>query len=307
MENPVKDYAVSGDTKASELVKHFSSAGGFTASKLAEAADILEEMLKRQGSTNFLSFPACIVSTGLRGVLADLVKRKLFNVVVTTCGTLDHDIARSFKEYYAGSFSMDDGELHKKGINRLGNVLVPNESYGVIIEEKMQEWLEELHAGGVKETSGHELCWFLGSKLKEDSILYWANENKIPVIVPALVDGAVGTQTFLYTQEHDFTVDQFADQKLLAELTFGDRETGALIVGGGVSKHHTIWWNQYCGGLSRAVYLTSAPEWDGSLSGARMREAVSWGKMKEKSRYVTVEGDATINLPLIAAALLDRI
>ena len=79
------------------------------------------------------------------------------------------------------------------------------------------------------------------------------------------------------------------------------------MIGGGISKHHVIWWNQYCRGLDYAVYITTSPEWDGSLSGARMREAVSWGKVKEKGRYVTVEGDATVLLPIIVGALIERL
>ena len=82
---------------------------------------------------------------------------------------------------------------------------------------------------------------------------------------------------------------------------------GALIVGGGISKHHLIWWSQFRGGLDSAVYITSSPEWDGSLSGARIREGISWGKLKEKAKYVTIEGDATVLLPLMAASLINRI
>jgi deoxyhypusine synthase len=65
-----------------------------------------------------------------------------------------------------------------------------------------------------------------------------------------------------------------------------------------------MWWNQFKGGLDYAVYITTAPEWDGSLSGARIKEAVSWGKVREKAKYITVEGDATVLLPLILGPFL---
>ena len=61
------------------------------------------------------------------------------------------------------------------------------------------------------------------------------------------------------------------------------------MVGGGISKHHVIWWNQYRGGLDSAVYITTAPEHDGSLSGARLREAISWGKMRPEAPHVCVK------------------
>lgn len=303
----VEDISLKKGMTSGKLVSEFSKSGGFTAKKLAVGVDILEHMVCDKDSLNFLSFPAAIIATGARGVIRELVKRELFDVVITTCGTLDHDIARSYKSYHHGSFFTDDRQLHKKGINRLGNVFIPNASYGIVLEKKIQPVLASLYKKGVRKISAHELIWEFGRTLKKDSILYWCQKNKIPVIVPGITDGAFGTQLFLFQQDRDFSVDIMADEKLLSEMVFPARRTGALMIGGGISKHHTIWWNQFAGGLSRAVYLTSAPEWDGSLSGARIREAISWGKARENAKYVTVEGDATINLPLMVAALLERI
>jgi len=88
---------------------------------------------------------------------------------------------------------------------------------------------------------------------------------------------------------------------------FDSKRTGALIIGGGISKHHTIWWNQFKDGLDYAVYLTTASEYDGSLSGARPKEAISWNKIKPTSKHAVVIGDATITLPLLVAALPEKI
>jgi deoxyhypusine synthase len=79
------------------------------------------------------------------------------------------------------------------------------------------------------------------------------------------------------------------------------------MIGGGISKHHVIWWSQFRDGLDTVVYITSAPEWDGSLSGARVREAVSWGKVKEDAAWETIEGDASVLLPLLVADLFERL
>ncbi|MCK4313151.1 deoxyhypusine synthase family protein, partial [Candidatus Bathyarchaeota archaeon] len=84
-------------------------------------------------------------------------------------------------------------------------------------------------------------------------------------------------------------------------------KTGALIVGGGISKHHTIWWNQFKGGLDYAVYLSTAIEADGSLSGARPREAVSWGQIKKNAEKTFIFGEASSILPLIIYALAERL
>lgn len=307
----VKDMKLTSGMKVNELVKQMKASGGFVAKKLGVAADILEDMVKDDKCLRFLSFPACIMSTGTRGVIVELIKRKIFDVVITTCGTLDHDLARLWKDYYHGSFMMDDEELHKVGIHRLGNVLVPQESYGLILEEKLKPMLEDMYNSGLRSFATYEFVWEVGKRLKgkkkEQSLIYWAWKNKVPVIVPGITDGAVGYQIWQFSQDHEFKIDVLKDETLLSDLVWKTKKSGALMIGGGISKHHTIWWNQFKDGLDYAVYITTAVEWDGSLSGARTREAISWGKIKEKAKHITVEGDATVLLPLLVSSLLDRL
>jgi deoxyhypusine synthase len=308
LKDAVVDYDFSKSMSVDELVVQMEKAWGFTAGKLAVAVRILERMSEASSCVKFLSFTGNLVATGTRGALKELVRRKLVDVVITTCGTLDHDIARSWKNYYRGSFVMNDAELHQKNVNRLGNVLVPNDSYGLIIEQKMQELLKSLWAEGVKEVSSSQLSREIGKRVcNESSILYWAAKNSIPVYVPGITDGAVGYQTWLFSQDHDFKLNLLRDSGELSEIVFTAKKTGALIIGGGISKHHTIWWNQFREGLDYVVYISTADEWDGSLSGARPREAVSWGKINEKAKRIMVEGDASVILPIIVGALTSRI
>ncbi|MCD6370203.1 MAG: deoxyhypusine synthase [Thermoplasmata archaeon] len=303
----VQDIQLRKGMSVGELLEQFYLAGGFVAKKLAVAEKILMKMFEEENIT-FLSFPACIIATGTRGVIKELVRRKLVDVIITTCGTLDHDIARSFKNYYHGSFLMDDVELHREGINRLGNVLVPNESYGEVMENFMMPILKELYQEK-KIWGGRELIDEFAKRIEnEDSILYWAHKNKIPIYVPGLTDGSFGSQLWSFREMHpDFQIDILKDEHELADIIFDAKKTGALMVGGGISKHHTIWWNQFREGLDYAVYITTAVEWDGSLSGARIREAISWGKVKEDAKYVTVEGDATVLLPLLIASVAEKL
>jgi len=309
----VQDIKLSKKLTSDNLIGQFYAAGGFSAKKVAVGVDILELMFKDKSCTRFLSLPGAPISTGMRGVIKDLVKNKLVDVVITTCGLLDHDFARVWKDYLHGDFMMDDVALHKKGIYRLGNILVPKESYGTILEEKVQPVLKKLHSQGKKQVSSRELVWALGESLakeknREESIIYWAWKNKIPVFVPGPTDGAVGNQVWLFSQKHsDFKLDILADENELASIVFDAKKLGALVIGGGISKHHTIWWAQFTGGLEYAVYITTAVEYDGSLSGAQTREAISWGKLKEKAKHITIEGDATVILPLMLAAVLERL
>lgn len=309
LERRVQDLRFRGAMRAGELVEGLGAGGGFSARKVAEALGILEAMVKEEGCTTFLAFPAAPMATGTRGALVELVRRGLVDCIITTCGTLDHDLARSWSHYYHGEFEMDDAALHREGINRLGNVLVPNESYGKVLEERLQPMFREIYAQGVRRPSTRELAWEVGKRLvDEGSLLLWAQRRRIPLFVPAPYDGAFGYQLWSFWQEHkDFGLDLEKDEAELADLVFSAKRSGALMIGGGVSKHHTLWWNQFRGGLDYAVYITTAVEYDGSLSGARMREAISWGKVRDQARQITVEGDATLVLPLLVAALLDRL
>jgi deoxyhypusine synthase len=168
--------------------------------------------------------------------------------------------------------------------------------------------LQNLWEEGKREVSGRELCREIGLRCcNETSILYWASQNNIPVYVPGITDGAVGYQMWLFSQDHDFKLNLLKDEGEISELVFTAQKSGALIVGGGISKHHTIWWNQFKDGLDYAVYVSTAGEWDGSLSGARPREAVSWGKISEKAKKVMIEGDASLILPLMLSALVTRL
>ena len=313
---PVKDYDFTKVNDVSSLIDQMKDAGGFTASKLAKGRDILRHSMSisnDEGVLNWLSFPACLCATGTRAFFLEAIKNKKFNVIITTCGTLDHDIARTYENYFHGDFNLDDIALGDEGLNRLGNVIIPNECYGEILENILIPWLEEIEEERIKESPDNpwlgfgsvELCWAIGKRITdENSLLYWAAKNKIPIVIPGLSDGAIGAQLFMHRQKKpDFIIDFLADEQILSDLTWTAKESHALMVGGGISKHHVIWWNQYRGGLDSAVGITTAPEYDGSLSGARLREAISWGKIRAEAPQVVIEGDASLILPILGADL----
>ncbi len=308
----VRDLTPEDLTSPDRLLRGFDQAGGFSAKGVAQAAEILETQWRDREATNFLSFPADVMATGTRGVLVEIVRRGLVDVVITTGGTLDHDLARAWRPYYEGDWLLDDRALARKHVYRLGNVVIPQANYGGIIESRMRRLLRRLWAKGQRTWTTPELVWAIGEDLGPErgrgSLARAAFERKVPVFVPGPFDGAVGSQLWLFWQDHrDLRLDLFADEQGLSDRVFEAKRSHALILGGGISKHHTIWWNQFRGGLDSAVYVTTAVEWDGSLSGARLREAVSWGKLKPEARQVTVEGDITVLLPLLAGALFSRL
>jgi deoxyhypusine synthase len=308
--DPIKDIRLDKNIKATELVNQMFEGGGFTAKKIKVGADIFKTMMDDKDCFTFLSFPACTIATGMRGVVKDLVKEKKIDAIITTCGMLDHDFARIWKDYYQGDFVADDAKLREQGICRLGNIFVPDESYGFIIEKKLLPLIEKVYQTE-KNIGTKDFIWRIGELIKdekgaEDSIIYWAWKNQIPIFVPGITDGSFGFQIYMFWQDghKDFVINVLKDEDDLAAIVYGNKKTGAMMIGGGISKHHTIWWNQFKDGLDYAVYITTAIESDGSLSGARLREAISWGKIKPKAKRVTIEGDATVIFPMLVAATL---
>ncbi|MCI4321955.1 MAG: deoxyhypusine synthase [Thermoplasmata archaeon] len=312
MSRKVEDIRVDDGPSLDTFARRLEAGGGFSAKGVGAGVGLLARILGDKGMTKFLSFPADIVATGTRGVLAGLIRDGYVDAVVTTCGTLDHDIARAFRPYYHGEWSLDDVALRRKGLYRLGNLVIPEGNYGPVVERFVQPLLRKLWKGGKRALSTRDLVWAigeaLGPKRGEGSIARAAFERQVPVFVPGITDGAVGSQMWLFWQDHRaFSVDLMSDEQALSDLVFTAKRSGAVMLGGGISKHHTIWWNQFRDGLDAALYITTAVEWDGSLSGARTREAVSWGKVKPNAEHATVEGDVTVLFPLMVGAALERL
>ncbi len=301
----VKDVKLRKGMSVKELIDSQRSIGGFSAQHMIQGIDILKEMLDDKDSFNFFSFPADIVATGLRGMIADSVK--YFDALMTTCGTLDHDLAKAYGgKYSLGTFEVDDNKLKEMDIYRLGNIFIGSEQYGLTVEKYFAEIMNDIYNSNdyKGEYSPSELLFEFGKRIKdEDSILRQAYLNNVPIYCPGIVDGAFGTQIVLFSQDHKFKLDLLKDEIALSNIAFDNKVTGALMLGGGISKHHVIWWSQFKGGLDYAVYITTASQYDGSLSGARLTEAVSWGKVKEKASYTTIDGDITIILPVIFSYL----
>ncbi|AFZ71099.1 deoxyhypusine synthase [Caldisphaera lagunensis DSM 15908] len=303
---PVRDVRIDPNMPIEKLIEAYGEIYGFMAGHLYESSQILKEGLK-ESDIRILTFTGNLVSTGLRGILSQLIEKRIFNVIITTCGTLDHDIARSNGGvYYQGYFESDDESLYKNNIHRLGNIFIKVEDYGLKVEEFVRKLVKK--AVEIKDEWGiHELLNLAGGMIEDEySILRAAKNSNADIFVPGWPDGAFGTDLFMESQRYkNFKINYFIDMKKLSDIFFNEESKAtALIIGGGISKHHAIWWSQFKNGLDYVVYLTTASEWDGSLSGAMPKEAITWGKVKPKAKKSIVYGDATITLPILAASLL---
>ena len=285
-----------------DLLSDFETIG-FQATNLSKASKIIDKM-KKEEATVFLSFTSNMVSSGLREVFAQLVKHKMVDAIITSVGSIEEDLMKTKKPFLLGDFNVSDVDLHKKGTNRIGNIFVPTDRYESLeglLQPFFGEMLKKQKESG-KMISPSELIFELGKTVDdENSIIYWATKNNIPIFCPGITDGALGLQLYFFKQENkEFGIDVTNDMHKAAEMVITADKTAGIVLGGGIAKHHLIGLNILRDGLDFAVYVTTATEGDGSLSGARPKEAKSWSKIKEEGNVVCVEGDATIIFPFLA-------
>ncbi|RXG34310.1 deoxyhypusine synthase family protein [Methanohalophilus sp. WG1-DM] len=302
----VKDLHWKKDMRVSELVDSYENVG-FQSVELHRASEVIVKM-KKDSAKVFLTFTSNMVTSGLRGFFAQLIELGIADVLVTTVGGLEEDIMKATGEVFSiGNFNTDDVELHERGINRVGNLLIQNQSY-MNFEDMITDILRKLYAKQNR-WSVSEMLREIGLLLDDqNSILYQAAKNNVPVFCPAITDGAFGFHLFLFQQENpDFIVDVVKDfGNILLTTSYDDRK-GVIALGGSISKHHAILATLLNGGAEYAVYMTTAHRTSGSMSGANTSEAKSWGKVKDESDIATVIGDVSITFPMAMTRALDEL
>ena len=302
----VKDLIWKKNMKVAELINSYRNIG-FQSIELNKAKDLIVKIKKNNAKT-FLTFTSNMVSSGLRGFFAQLVRLKIANVIVTTVGAIEEDIMKAIGEKFPiGSFNADDIELHEKGINRVGNIFINNQSY-MNFEDFMLPTLDKLYKNK-KRWPVSELLKEIGLMLDdENSILYQAAKNNVPIFCPAITDGSFGFHLYLFQQKHnDFIVDVVKDFGNILFATNHDEKKAVITLGGSVSKHHAIFSTLLNGGAEYALFMTTAHRTSGSMSGATTSEAKSWGKVKDESDVVTVIGDVSVMFPIAMIAALEEL
>ena len=293
----VKGYDFNEGLDFSKLLESYATTGA-QASNLSRAIEIVKKM-RRDNAFIYLGYTSNMVTTGIREIIRYLVEHKLVDVLVTTAGGIEEDFIKCLDDFKLGDFNLKGKELREKGINRAGNILIPNSRYC-----KFEEWvlpLLEKHRDKIQSAS--DLIREFGKEINnKKSIYYWAYKNNIPVFCPALMDGSLGDMIYFYKFKNpNFKLDLIKDAFELNNSTIGKKRTAIIIIGGGVIKHSICNANLYRNGADYAVYINTAEEFDGSDSGANPDEAVSWGKITKNAESVKVHGDATIIFPLIVA------
>ncbi len=300
----VRGLEVSEGVEIGKILAAYATTGA-QATHLARAIEISKAMRADKDCTVYLGYTSNQVSTGNRELIRWLVEHKRVDVLVTTAGGVEEDIIKCIAPFSVSSFDADGAQLREAGLNRIGNLLVPNDHYARFEEfltPILKEMLVEQRETGVVHTPG-DLIWKLGEKIDDNSSIYtWAFRHKIPAFCPVIMDGSIGDIIFFFEHQHPgFKLDLVAETKRFHTITLDAKKTGALILGAGLVKHMILNSNMLRNGMDYCVYVNTAAEFDASDSGARPDEAVSWGKLLPDAQVVKVFADATIVLPLIVA------
>ena len=324
---PISGYDFNKGINYSEIFSSYKTMG-FQASNLSKAIEIINNMIKyrliddpiseeedddykdikireKTRCTIFLGYTSNMSSCGMRDIIRYLCEYKMIDCIVTTCGGIEEDFIKCLAPFYLGDFNLKGKDLREKGLNRIGNLLVPNENY-CLFEDWINPLLKEMLDKQKKKNKIYtpsKIIKFLGKKINnEKSIYYWCYKNKIPVFCPALTDGSIGDMMFFNNfRNPGFIVDILGDLVTLNKMALHAKKTGMIILGGGLIKHHICNANLMRNGADFSVYINTAQEFDGSDAGARPDEAVSWGKIKVGAQSVKVYAEVTLVFPIVVA------
>lgn len=312
-----------------ESYKHI----GFQAMSMGRAIDIINDMIKWRLSdepvnpeesdeyldpkvrektrcTIFLGYTSNMASCGMRDIIRYLCEHRMIDAIVTTCGGIEEDFIKCLAPFYLGDFALKGKDLRDKGLNRIGNLLVPNDNYC-----KFEDWItpligemQDLQKNEGKIFTPRKIIKYLGKKINNpQSIYYWCAKNHIPVFCPAITDGSIGDMCFFNNfRRPGFIIDILGDLVKLNKMALHAKKSGMIILGGGIIKHHICNANLMRNGADFSVYINTAQEFDGSDAGARPDEAVSWGKIKAEAKSVKIYAEVSLVFPVIVAETFAR-
>ncbi len=290
-----------------ELAEEMRRAGVIGAGRVGRAVEIVAEMFSDPDYTTFITLSGPLVPSGMRLIFRDLIRDGYVDVVISNGANLVHDIVEAMgRGHMIGEVDVDDRVLLEKGINRAYDIFIESDTW-IALEEYIGGVLDDIPEEGRVGVPIHGLIREIGLRIEDEgSILGTAARKGVPIFSPGFLDSMLGIPLWMYSKRSRLVIDPLKDFDLLGEMVYEAKKSGAIILGGGTPKHHAQYMNTLREGLDAAVQISSARVDDGSLSGAPLKESVSWGKLKgDKSS--TIFGDVTIVFPLIVAAALEKI
>jgi deoxyhypusine synthase len=304
----------------------------YTARQIGDAADVLEAMARDKSCFVVMTLAGALTVGKMGLVFCDLIESGIVKAIVSTGALMAHGLveATGRSHFRYDPTKMDDKELFHAGYNRVYDSLEP---------ETNLDHVEEVVDGILAEWDPKEVVcsWKLhkriGEYLRKNSegrgILKSAYEHNVPVFVPAFSDSELGLDFALnqYARKRNkrpvLRFDPFADFETFANTMMATKRMGIFTIGGGVPRNWSQQFGVYAELMARRGYeklplkryhygvrICPEPVHWGGLSGSTYTEAVSWGKFVppgEGGRFAEVLEDATVALPLVAGAVLQRL
>lgn len=295
-------------TKTKDLQTFLDSmekVGVLGAGRLGRAAGIIHRMFEDSECFTFLSMSGPMVPGGLRKVVSQLVESGKIDAIVTSGANIVHDLVEAYGgAHYRVPAGKDDYELREAGMGRIADIYVKEEDFEKF-EKGIYTFLDELPEEKMTTLAPTEFLRELGLAQKDDSsILRQAALRNVPIFSPGLMDSMLGFHLYTYSTTKKLSLDFVKDLRILGEIINQTKKTGAIMLGGGLTKHFTMGSTILKGGLNMAVQITLDRPEGGSLGGAPLVEGVSWQKMQTESNFETVIGDATIIFPMLIVGAL---
>ena len=301
----VNHIKIKADMTVNGLVRQMDSAGVLGAGRLGKAVNISEAMIKDRNCRVFLGLAGPLVPGGMREIIIEMIENKWVDAVVTTGATLTHDLGEALGyRHYQGNAHADDAELHKKGFDRVYESYMPNKIY-----EGMEDFIAKNFEQLKGKKSIREFLWEIGRLTPNKSICRACFENKIPLFSPAISDSGIGLMIWgQLARGKSIETRAFEDLKEIIEIAWTAKKCGVIYFGGGVPKNYIQQAMQLAPKMaSYGVQVTMDRPEPGGSSGAELKEGISWGKMNPKAKFVDLICDATIAMPIMYAALKERI
>lgn len=284
---------------------------GLQATQIGRGRQLVQRILhhRAHGDRVFLAYTSNLISCGLRDTFAYLAKEKLVDCFISSAGGIEEDVIKCGGSTVVGQFGLDGRALRRRGINRIGNLLVPNDNY-CWFEDFFMPVLGTLHEAQrasrwQTHTRPSDFIAAMGAAMEKEhpdtctsSLLYWCYKNAIPVFSPAFTDGSMGDMIYFYNfSQKGLVVDPIGDVVRLRALAAkeGEGRNAAIVLGGGLPKHHLL----HTVAMDTVVMVTTGLEADGCVSSSVLADDQSCGLLKRGAEVVRVQGDATVVFPLM--------
>jgi deoxyhypusine synthase len=289
----------------SEFLRAMNKVGVLGAGRLGRTTEIIQKMFNDSECFTFLSMSGPMVPGGLRKIVSHLVKSGKIDAIVTSGANIVHDLVEAYGgAHYRVPTGKDDYELREAGMGRIADINVKEEDFEKF-EKGIYEFIDALPEDKMTTLAPSEFLMELGQTINDEmSILKQAAEKNVPIFSPGLMDSMLGFHLYTYSTTKTLSLDFVKDLRILGEIVTQTKKTGAIMLGGGLTKHFTMGSTILKGGLNMAVQITLDRPEGGSLGGAPLVEGVSWQKMQTESNFETVIGDATIIFPLLVIGVL---